>query len=441
MAIRGYTMDGHSFLKEVEQKGAAAAIVEEAVPQVQIPQIEVEDSRDALAHTTVNFFQPELNQMHLIGITGTNGKTTTSFLIRSVMESAGIKCGLIGTIFYQVGNEQREAWNTTPESADLCRMFYEMYQQGQRGCVLEVSSHALALRRVNYLEFQSAVFTNLTQDHLDFHKDMEDYFAAKKSLFSLLRTDGTAIINNNDVYGQRLVTELENKSISFGSAESCDIRVESWQSRLAGLRLTIVTPNGEMDINSPLIGEFNVENIAAAVSAGIAQGFDLKTIKTGIENVTNIPGRLEAIQLENNITAVVDYSHTPDALEKALKVLRNLTGKKLWVVFGCGGDRDKTKRPVMGRIAASLADEILVTSDNPRSENPDEIISEITKGINTKHNVIIEPDRKQAIEMALKKATNGDTILIAGKGHEDYQEINGIKYPFDDRLIVKEYNA
>lgn len=441
VAIRGYATDGHEYLKEAEKKGAVAAIVEIPVSDVRIPQVEVVNSRDTLAQITVNFFQPELSRMRLIGITGTNGKTTTSFLIKSIMESAGISCGLIGTICYQVGNEQRNAWNTTPESADLCRMFYEMYQNGQRACVLEVSSHALALRRVNYLEFETAIFTNLTQDHLDFHEDMEEYFIAKKSLFSLLKANGTAVINCKDDYGQNLIQNLDCNIISFGSGKYGDIRADSWQSSIEGLDLKISTGSDIMELKSPLIGEFNVENILAAVSAGFALGIDNKKIKAGIENVSIIPGRLETIKLENDVTAVVDYSHTPDALEKALKVLRKLTRKQLWVVFGCGGDRDKTKRPIMGRIASSLADKTIITSDNPRSENPDKIISDIISGIEGKSGFIVESNRKKAIESALCEATQGDTLLIAGKGHEDYQEINGVKHPFDDRQIVKDYIA
>ena len=441
VAIRGYATDGHEYLKEAEKKGAVAAIVEKPVSDVRIPQVEVVNSRDTLAQIAVNFFQPELSQMRLIGITGTNGKTTTSFLIKSIMESAGIRCGLIGTIYYQIGKKRRNAWNTTPESADLCRMFYEMYHNGQRACVLEVSSHALALRRVNYLEFEAAVFTNLTQDHLDFHENMEEYFTAKKSLFSLLKANGTAVINCKDDYGQNLIQSLDCNIVSFGSGKSGDVRADSWQSRIDGLDLKISTGNDIMELKSPLIGEFNVENILAAVSTGLALGIDNKKIKAGIENVSIIPGRLETIKLDNDVTAVVDYSHTPDALEKALKVLRKLTRKHLWVVFGCGGDRDKTKRPIMGRIAYSLADRIIITSDNPRSENPDDIISDIISGIEGKSGFIVESNRKRAIESALRETTQGDTLLIAGKGHEDYQEINGIKHPFDDRLIVKDFIA
>jgi UDP-N-acetylmuramoyl-L-alanyl-D-glutamate--2,6-diaminopimelate ligase len=438
VAIRGYATDGHKYLKEAYKKGAVAAIVEEMVSDTGIPQIEVRDSRDALAQVTVNFFKPELDQMRLIGITGTNGKTTTSFLIKSIMESGGIRCGLIGTIYYQVGDDQKEAWNTTPESADLCRMFYEMHQKGQRGCVLEVSSHALALHRVNYLEFEAAVFTNLTQDHLDFHKDMNEYYAAKKSLFSLLKNNGTAIINFDNEYSQKLLTELSGNKLSFGTKGSGSVRAKTWQSSIDGLQLDVAIGEEVMTLKSPLIGEFNVENILAAISTGVALGIDINKIKTGVEKVTTIPGRLETIALQNGITAVVDYSHTPDALEKALKVLRKLTKNKLWVVFGCGGDRDKAKRPMMGKIATALADKIIITSDNPRSEDPEKIISDIQNGIKATTDIKIEVDRRKAIQRSLTGASSGDTILIAGKGHEDYQEIKGVKYPFDDRLIVRE---
>jgi UDP-N-acetylmuramoyl-L-alanyl-D-glutamate--2,6-diaminopimelate ligase len=438
VAIRGYATDGHKYVKEAQKKGAVAAIVEEVVSDTGIPQIEVKDSRDALAQATVNFYQPELNQMRLIGITGTNGKTTTSFLIKSIMESAGIRCGLIGTIYYQVGVDQKKAWNTTPESADLCRMFYEMYQNGQRGCVLEVSSHALALRRVNYLEFEAAVFTNLTQDHLDFHQNMDEYYSSKKRLFSLLKENGTAIINFDNEYGQKLMSELRGNKCSFGSKGSGFVLAKTWQSSIDGLQIDVSIGDELVTLNSALIGEFNVENILAAISTGVALGIDINTIKTGIEKVTNIPGRLESIALQNGVTAVVDYSHTPDALEKALKVLRKLTKNKLWVVFGCGGDRDKAKRPIMGKIALTLADQIIITSDNPRSEDPEMIISDIRSGIKERGDIKVEVDRRKAIQQALSGAGSGDTILIAGKGHEDYQEIKGVKYPFDDRLIVRE---
>lgn len=438
VAISGFATDGHRFLAEAEKNGAVAAIVEKINPDIGITQIQVRNSRDVLPRAVVNFYQPELSRMKLVGITGTNGKTTTSFLIRSVMESAGLASGLIGTINYLIGKEVKQAWNTTPESTDLCRMFYEMYEAGQRGCVLEVSSHALSLKRVDYIDFAAAVFTNLTQDHLDFHQDMESYFAAKQILFERLSPEGRAIINAGDSYGRRLLKRFGSQAVSFSLKNDADVYPVSWQSTIDGLNIEFMTPAGELKISSPLIGEFNVENIAAAVATGIALDFDTNAIKKGIENLQRIPGRLELVPFKPDIAVVVDYSHTPDALDKALSVLRKITSGRLRVVFGCGGDRDKAKRPIMGKIAYESADQVIITSDNPRSEEPMRIITEIQAGIPDTEDVIIESDRRQAIYMALQKARPGDTILIAGKGHEDYQEIKGIKHPFDDRKIVRE---
>jgi len=438
VAVRGYSTDGHNFIKETVNKGAVAAIVEKFIPELEIPQIKVVSSRDVLAQIAVNFYQPELDQMRLVGITGTNGKTTTSYLVKSVMESAGIKCGLIGTISYQVGNKSIKAWNTTPESTDLCKMLYDMHQAGQRDCVLEVSSHALYLKRVSFLRFTAGVFTNLTQDHLDFHKDMEDYFSAKKILFDLTKSSGSAIVNIDDPYGRRISETASQKVTRFGIKEMGDIRLRNWESSINGIHLTYDTQVGKIQINSPLIGEFNVENISAAVATGVALNFKPSSIKAGIEKVKSIPGRLEIIPTNKSVSVVVDYSHTPDALQKALEVLKIITNKRLWVVFGCGGDRDVAKRPIMGNIAKKFADELIVTSDNPRSEEPIAIINDILNGINEKSNVVIEPDRRNAIYKAFSQAEPGDTILIAGKGHEDYQEIKGIKYPFDDREVVRE---
>jgi UDP-N-acetylmuramoyl-L-alanyl-D-glutamate--2,6-diaminopimelate ligase len=376
--------------------------------------------------------------MSVVGITGTNGKTTTSFLIRSILNAARFYSGLIGTIHYDIGGELIQAWNTTPESVDIFRMMYHMYQQKQRGCVLEASSHGLALHRLDGINFQIAVFTNLSQDHLDFHSNFEDYYQAKKSLFTHLKPEGTAIINSDDPYGQRMLSEIQSKSIDFSVSGKATVAVTHWESSLNGVTLLAQTPKGKINITSPLIGKFNIENISAAISAGIALDIDIVTIKRGIESVSRVPGRLEPVPVNIDKTIIVDYSHTPDALEKALHVLSEITDQKLWVVFGCGGDRDKKKRPMMGKIASQIADKVIVTSDNPRSEAPESIIDEILAGINGRQKPEVEVNRRKAIQLALKKASAGDTILVAGKGHENYQEINGIKYPFDDRQVIKE---
>ncbi len=441
VAIKGYKTDGHQYLKNAQEQGASAAIVETKDPSIDMPQIVVNNSREMMAHLAERFYSPEVKMMRLAGITGTNGKTTTSYLVRSVFESAGLKSGLIGTIHYLIGDKKIQAWNTTPESVDLFRMIYEMSQKGQKGCVLEASSHGLALHRLDRLELDLAIFTNLSQDHLDFHQNFEEYFLAKKQLFSHLKPGARAVINKDDSYGKRLISEINLDIIDFSIREDAKIRALKSDSSIKGTEIKIETPLGQVIIKSPLIGSFNVENILAAVAAGIAMNFDLATVKSGIENVYNVPGRLEPVDVDPNKTIIVDYSHTPDALQKALMVLNPLTAKKLWVVFGCGGDRDKMKRPMMGKIAQENADRIVITSDNPRSESPAAIIQDILNGVIKKESVEIEEDRREAIYKALTESGPGDTILIAGKGHEDYQEIQGVKYPFDDRQIIRDFAA
>jgi len=438
VAIKGFKVDGHSYLETAEKNGAAAAVVEDRIETLKIPQIVVEDSRSVLAQIVKEFYKPELSQLRTVGITGTNGKTTTTYLVKSVLESAGLSSGLIGTIEYDIAGEKINSWNTTPESTDLLDMMYTMYSKELKGCVMEVSSHGLALNRADGIDFEVAVFTNLSQDHLDFHDDFEDYFAAKRKLFDLLKPEGIAVINNDDEYGKRLIKNISREYLTFGLDSNAQIYVKNWNSSLDGLTIDIITPLGDVEIISPLIGQFNVENILAAVGVGLTFKFDLKTIKKGIENLDRIPGRLEPVKLKNNRVAVVDYAHTPDALQKALIELNKINKKNLWVVFGCGGDRDKAKRPIMGKIAEDYATKVIVTSDNPRSEDPDKIIEDILAGISQKESIEVEQDRKAAIKLALDKSESNDIILIAGKGHETYQEINGIKHSFDDRLIIKE---
>jgi len=438
VAISGYLTDGHHYLRQALENGAVAAVVEKENNEINIPQYTVLNSRQALARIGSNFYNPEIGQLRLAGITGTNGKTTTSYLLRAVFAAAGLDSGLIGTIYYFIGNEKIKAWNTTPESIDIFEMLYKMSIHGQRACVLEASSHGLALHRLDCLPFEVAVFTNLSQDHLDFHRDFEDYFQAKKKLFGLLKKGGRAVINQDDRYGRRLINELDQEKITYSTQQRAAVQALNWHSNLQGTLADISTPQGNIHIDSPLIGEFNVENILAATAAGVAMNFDLKTIKRGIEQVASVPGRLEPVSADRNQTIIVDYSHTPDALQKALRVLRSMSKGDLWVVFGCGGDRDSKKRPLMGRIAEEGADHVIITSDNPRSESPGAIIDDILSGITDRRNAIIEEDRTKAIRIALRKSKAGDTILVAGKGHEDYQEVSGVRYPFDDRQVIRE---
>ncbi len=440
VAIRGFQSDGHDFVDQAEKKGALAALVEAPVGRCGLPQFRIGDGRAALAEAARIFYGDILDGMCISGITGTNGKTSTAFLLRSILEAAGRPAGMIGTVLYRIGDESIPAWNTTPESVDICMMIEKMRHSGQYDVVMEVSSHALELKRVDCLRFDSTVFTNLSHDHLDFHKDEEHYFAAKKRLFGLLSEKGSAAVNADDSYGQHLLKELGNRAVSFGLKVPAQVRAQEWENSLQGVHLKLRIGNALLDIQSRLIGTFNVENITAAATAAFILGITPEAIREGIEAAERIPGRLEPFRLKNGVTAVVDYAHTPDALTKALRTLAELKQNKLWVVFGCGGDRDKTKRPVMGSIAVALADEVVVTSDNPRFEDPQRIINDIVGGIKEKESVKIEEDRMKAINHALSAAGSGDIVLVAGKGHETYQDIAGVKHHFDDREIIEGWN-
>lgn len=438
VAIKGFKTDGHKFLNMAVEKGAVCAVVEQENPELRIPQIKVANSRTVLPVLAANFYRPEIDALTLVGITGTNGKTTTSYLIQSILNQAGKPAGLIGTIQYIVGQNKIDAWNTTPESADVCRMLYEMYRQKFKAAVLEVSSHALALNRVDGLRFKVGLFTNLSRDHLDFHKTMESYFETKMKLFSLLQPEGAAVINVDDPWVKKAVDRIEQPVITFSQNESADVRVVRQKLDINGIDLELQTPFGPLQIQSPLRGQFNVQNILAAVGAGLALGIKLEVIKKGIEALQRVPGRMEAYEVKPDVQAFIDYAHTPDSLDKALRSLRPLTRGRLIVVFGAGGDRDRGKRPIMGRVAEAQADVVIVTSDNPRSEDPQKIIDDILEGIEHPQQCQVIVDRRKAIEQAVKQAQPGDVILVAGKGHEMYQIVDGVKQPFDEVAILKE---
>lgn len=438
VAIRGYKTDGHNFLQQAKQNGAIAALVEVPDPSVDLPQLPVTDSRVAMGRLAYNFYKESIDKLLLVGITGTNGKTTTSLLIQAILNTAGLPSGLIGTIAYNYGSTRIDAWNTTPESVDVCRMLDEMHRHAQKACVLEVSSHALSLHRVNGLRFRAAVFTNLSRDHMDFYNTEEEYFLAKKRLFELLDAQGRAVLNADDPYGKRLMAALKQPVVTFGLKEEADCRADEWAVDINGIRMTVQTPAGSLKLKSALIGDFNVYNILAAVACAISLQIAPEVIKAGIEQVHNIPGRLETYPLPGDAVAVIDYAHTPDALDKALRSLKKMTTGKLVVVFGCGGDRDRGKRPQMGKIAEDRADRVVVTTDNPRTEDPEKIIEDIIAGMNRadKRQVIV--DRRRAIKEAVRHAGPGDVVLIAGKGHETYQDINGVKYEFIEAQLIKE---
>jgi len=438
IAVRGFKSDGHQFLEKAKQAGAVAAMVESINPDIDLPQIKVSNSRQVLAQLANRFYSPEIGNVDLIGITGTNGKTTTSYLVRAILAADGRSSGLIGTIAHHFGNEQTDAQNTTPEAVDICYMIFKMEEAGQKACVMEVSSHALSLQRVSALRFRAAVFTNLTRDHMDFYKDEEEYFKAKAMLFEQLKSGGRAIVNVDDPYGMRLLREKTMDAITFGFSQQAMIRAVDWKLESSFMNVVLTTPEGQLNIRSRLISEFNVQNIMAAVATGIALGIKPEALKKGIENVSNVPGRLETYELKPGVLGIIDYAHTPDALQKALQALRPMTDRQLHVLFGCGGDRDRGKRPQMGKIAEQYADRIIVTTDNPRTEDPRKIMDDIVAGMSfpEKRRELI--DRREAIHLVVKQAKPGDVILIAGKGHEKYQEIHGVKYDFDEASILIE---
>jgi UDP-N-acetylmuramoyl-L-alanyl-D-glutamate--2,6-diaminopimelate ligase len=457
VAMKGEKYDGHDFIGDVIRKGAAAIVHErEAEEMMQSPRlsplyVHVANSRRVLACIANNFYERPSECVTLTGITGTNGKTTTSYILKSVLESWGRKVGLIGTIQYMIGDRVYPALHTTPESLEFQSLLRDMFLAGCSHVISEVSSHALAQYRVDEAVFRTAVFTNLTRDHLDFHKTMENYFTAKERLFTeLLDKEGTAVINSDDPYRLRLVSVLRDlKSgpavLTYGLAPGADLVAEKVVISFQGLTFKISFRGKDYDVTSRLTGMPNVYNILSAVAASISLGVPWQVILDGIQKTDNIAGRFEKVDAGQKFLCVVDYAHTEDALERLILTAREITGQlsypsarrspQVIAVFGCGGDRDRGKRPGMGSIATRLSDFVIITSDNPRSEKPLEIIRDIEAGVVGK-NYLIEPDRKEAIRKAVDMANEGDIILIAGKGHEDYQEIKGIRHPFSDRDVA-----
>lgn len=438
IAVKGFETDGHRFVKKAESAGAMAAIVEEEISGVGIPQIKVSNTRKIMADLAYVRYREDFEKADLIGVTGTNGKTTTTFLIRSILKAAGHLTGLIGTIAYYFKDQEVVAWNTTPEAIDIARMVHDMVQTGHDTCVLEVSSHALALNRVDSFPFKVGVFTNLSHDHLDFHKNVESYFQSKLKLFDLLTADGRAVVNLDDPYAERILERLRCPVFTFGFSEDTDVRALDWTMSAKGTRLNVRTSRGEMQIQSSLISLFNIQNILAAVATGIALGLENQAIVRGIADLKKVPGRLETYEIRPDTFAVIDYAHTPDALRKAAEAVRNITKNRLIIIFGCGGDRDQQKRPIMGRIAEQMGDHIVVTSDNPRNEEPEDIIREIVSGMSHSEKYKVITDRKEAIFYAVRMADAGDTILVAGKGHEPYQTIKGERLAFNEKELIQE---
>jgi UDP-N-acetylmuramoyl-L-alanyl-D-glutamate--2,6-diaminopimelate ligase len=414
--VPGFTRDGHDFAPDAVARGAVALVVQRPLG-LGVPEVQVDDVRAAMAVAAARLAGSPTRTLRTVGITGTNGKTTTAFLVRDLLESAGVQTGLLGTVKSVVGGEEREVKHTTPEAIDLQRTFAEMLAAGDRACAMEVSSHALELRRADGIHWAAAVFTNLTQDHLDFHPDMEAYFQAKRRLF-VAANDGVRITNVDDEYGRRLAEEFD--CVTFGLDTPADYGPDA----LAGVRL-------------PLPGRFNQLNALGALAAARALGVEVEAAALG--RVGLVPGRFEPVEAGQPFTVLVDYAHTPDSLDNVLRAARELAGPaaRVLCVFGAGGDRDRGKRPLMGEIAARLADVAIVTSDNPRSEDPEAILDEIEAGMTGAH--LREGDRRAAIARAVELAEPGDVVVIAGKGHEQGQEFaDGRKEPFDDRVVARE---
>ena len=431
--VPGFTRDGHDYAGEAIARGAAALVVERPL-SLGVPEIQVSSVRQAMAPAAARFYGDPTARLQTIGVTGTNGKTTTAFLVRALLEAAGRRTGLLGTVKSMIGGVEHEVQRTTPEAIDLQMTFTAMLAAGDVACAMEVSSHALALHRADAIHFAAAIFTNLTQDHLDFHETMEDYFAAKRCLF----TGGprTAVINVDDAYGARLAAELGD-AVTFAIDAPASYRAKDVQTDLSGSRFTVQGPAGELDLTSPLRGRFNVYNVLGAVAAARELDVGADTAAEAIETAGQVPGRFETVDEGQDFAVLVDYAHTPDSLENVLCAARGLADGRVHVVFGAGGDRDRGKRPMMGAIAKRLADRVIVTSDNPRSEDPEAIIREILLG--SGRDVAWDVDRRSAIAEAIAGAGRGDVVVIAGKGHEQGQEFaRGHKVPFDDVAVARE---
>jgi UDP-N-acetylmuramoyl-L-alanyl-D-glutamate--2,6-diaminopimelate ligase len=433
--VPGSRADGHDFAADAVARGARALVVERALPDLSVPQLVVPDSRTAMARAADAFFGRPTAELEVAGVTGTNGKTTTAYLLDSVLDAAGRRPGLLGTVESRIGAERRPAVRTTAEAIDLQRSFRAMLDAGNRSCALEATSHGSALKRLHCVRFATLVFTNLGHDHLDFHGTMEHYFEAKRRLF-LEGEPPPAAVNVDDPYGRRLADELRGRRherlVTFGLGADADVRGEDVELDAGGATFRAAG----IEVRVRLSGRFNVLNALGTIAAARQLAVPDEEIARGIENLDRVPGRFERVEEGQPFAVVVDYSHKPDALASVLRAARDLARKRVICVFGCGGDRDRAKRPLMGRIAAELSDVAIVTSDNPRSEDPEAIIAEIVAGADG--TVEVEADRGAAIARAIEQARRGDVVVIAGKGHETTQEIGGELLPFDDREVARE---
>ena len=443
VALRGQRFDGVAFASAAATQGAVLVVSSASPPvDVRVPWVPVEDARLALAELAAAFYGDPSHELTVVGVTGTNGKTTTAYLLAAIFNAAGWPCGRIGSLGYDTGGTARAAERTTPEAPELQSLLREMVEYRRAACAMEVSSHALAMRRVDGNRFAAAIFSNLTRDHLDYHPDMEHYFSTKRRLFDMLPAGAPAIINTDDSYGLQLAAVV-GCAVTYAIDRPADVTPERVVSSFTGTSFDVRTPRGRLQIRSPLPGQFNVYNVLAAVSAAIALDVPFQAIEQGVAGLEGVPGRFELVSVpDDEVRVVVDYAHTDDALRAVLKAVRELCGGRLISVFGCGGGRDVSKRSLMGAVAARSSDLVVVTSDNPRSEDPARIIDEVRRGISSavtttgpRHLDIA--DRRVAIERAIDEAEPGDTVVIAGKGHETHQVVGDERRPFDDRLVAR----
>ena len=453
VALKGQRADGATFAQQAQTRGALAIVSESPpAPGITVPWLIAEDARLALAALAAAFHRHPSAEMLVVGITGTNGKTTTSYLVGAIFERAGVRCGRLGSVSYRVGSEERDAERTTPEAPDVQHLLREMVDRGCGACAMEVSSHALALKRVDGTRFAAAMFTNLTRDHLDFHGDMESYLHAKRRLFQMIPHSSVAVVNVDDPRGPSLVDAVQ-RSVTYAINRAADVVPDRFEASLEGLSMDVRTPRGLLVLRSRLIGRPNVYNILAAISVCTALDLPFSAVEQGIAGLEGVPGRWQVVSDRwDDLTVVVDYAHTDDALKLLLETARQLAPARVITVFGCGGDRDRTKRPLMGVVAARLSDLVVVTTDNPRSEDPATIIEEIMRGIEAgedrkgargvqqpiRTSSVAIVDRRAAIEVAIREAHAGDTVLIAGKGHEKYQVIGDRMLPFDDVAAARD---
>ena len=445
VAMEGQTTDGHRYLSQAIERGAVAVVSERDPEDVSGTWVQTPDARKAAGLLSARLVGEPAKKINLVGITGTNGKTTIAYLLDDVVRRLAPPSAMMGTVVYRVGDEARPARHTTPEAPELQRFLARAVEAGCRYAAVEASSHGVALGRLEGCEFACAVFTNLSRDHLDFHRDMESYFAAKRMIFErYLRSGATAVVGCDDAYGRRLAEILPGPTCRFGFSEDADIRIELLDATFDGLDIRLRDRDEDRDFHSPLIGRHNALNLAAAYGAGRALGFEAEPLLEVLGQARGAPGRYEKVDAGQPFHIIVDYAHTDDALRNLLETTRALPHRKVLTVFGCGGDRDRPKRPLMGAVAARLSDRVVLTSDNPRSEDPSSIIREIelgTKAPRSGAEVLVEPDRRKAIRLALSHAEPGDVVLVSGKGHESYQIMGDRVIPFDDKEVVREILA